>query len=884
MMKQYQGFKDQYPDKLVFFRMGDFYELFDDDARKASKILNITLTSRDKGTDPTPMAGFPHHSLDQYLPKVVAAGESAVIVEQIEDPKEAKGVVKRAVTRVVTKGTLDGDLADERKNQYLLSVYQHKDSFHCAWADLSTGELCVSRISATTESLSNLINSYEPAEILVFEGESIELDHDLPIQPIDAKYKKYNHSLDLVKDFYGVKSAESIGMDDAEQALIVVAMLLAYMIETQRMDPDHISRPVTVPLDGFMKLDSATIRNLDLVQNSYTGSTSDSLIGVLDETKTAMGKRLLYSWILNPLINLKSIEARLGVVDHFYDDYEGLKKVRSLLADISDVERLVGKVGLNRANAKELKYLQESAEKAVELHKVLEDLGLKSQLVDLSPHVDGKNSLTSFISLLEAAISDSPPLTIMEGGIVKSGYNAQVDELREISGNSKAWMEKFIDQKKAEADIPTMKIGYNKVFGYYIEVSKAHTDKVPADYIRKQTLVNAERYITDELKQKEEQLLGAQDKLFALEYELFQEIRAEVLPYLEQLRAVGSIIATLDVLVNFAYVAKQRSYSRPILSDTKEAKLQIVEGRHPLVEAILDEPFISNDTELAAKHNRLTLITGPNMSGKSTYIRQVALLTIMAQIGCYVPAERMQLDIVDRVFSRVGASDNLSQGRSTFMVEMEEAANILNSATGKSLVILDEVGRGTSTYDGVSIAWALTEYLVQEVKSRTLFATHYHELLHLEDRFEPIVKNMHVAVKEKDGKITFMRKIVEGGTDQSYGIHVADMAGVPNTVITRAYEILAGLEGDTEQLRTAAKSGELQYQMIDMADNVSSDSGTSAIDNKEASSVPSEDYMQLKGMKERLLDLEVEQMTPIDALLKLKELRESFDQGSDDKD
>lgn len=860
MMEQYLGVKRQYPDKIVLFRMGDFYETFGDDAKLASKILNITLTTRDKATDPTPLAGFPHHALDQYLPKIIRAGHSAVVVDQLEDPKFAQGIVKRGVTRIVTPGTLDGDLADSRKNPYLMAVYRGK-RIGVAVADLSTGEFRITEIANSTDVLNSLITSYDPVEILLLASEDSLKFNEIPVQLMQPAVAKSAQVEDRIKSFYKVKSLDSLQLNEHQNASAAAAMMLEYIIDTQKMNPEHINRPQYISNEGTMVLDRATVRNLDLVQNSYTGQSHDTLIEVLDDTKTVMGRRMLYSWVINPLLDLGAINERHEIVDYLYNNYELLNEIRRLLAEVSDTERIVGKIGLNRANARDIKGLQLSLQN---LREIVDRLAEHEPIIKHFQFEglcsDEKLSVDRLIARLDEVISDSPPTTITEGGMIKAGYNSEIDELRILAGNSKEWVHEMVEQEKKKTGIPSLKISFNKVFGYYIEVTQVHKDKVPESYIRKQTLVNSERYITEELKQKEEIILGAEEKLYTLELKIFQELRDELLPYLGSIKQLSHECARLDILAGFANVARTNQYVKPTMYDFGENDgiLKIVSGRHPVVERISDEEFVSNDLDVTIVGNRMAVITGPNMSGKSTYIRQIALIVLMAQIGSFVPASEAEIALVDRVFSRVGASDNLSQGRSTFMVEMEEAANILNNATENSLVILDEVGRGTSTYDGVSIAWALSEYLVSNVKARTLFATHYHELLKLAVEHPEFVRNYNVMVSEDEekGEVTFMRKIVEGGTDRSYGIYVAHLAGLPDSVVDRANEILSSLtNGNGRESSVSSKGVVAKKQKSAAIDQLSF-----------FSAQESELVNELKG-------LDLDGMTPVEALNKLVELK-----------
>lgn len=821
MMAQFDTFKNQYPDKLVLFRMGDFYETFGEDAKIASKVLNITLTARDKNADPTPLAGFPHHAIDQYLPKLVEAGHCVVVVDQLEDPKLAKGIVKRGVTRIVTPGTIDMK-EDSPKSLYLMAIHNSKLGTGIAICDISTGKFLATQnnskgsLETAQKFIDTIINSYDPAEILITSQENNLKFNSLPIQLLPSYITKTEEVEKTLKNQFKVKNLTAIGLENNPAISTAAAMLISYISETQKTDPAHISKIEIFKKEGTMVLDRATIKNLELISNAYDNSSKRSLFEILNNCQTNMGKRLLYSWILNPLINKEEIEARLNIVDKYFTNNEKTSVSRDALSEISDIERIIGKIGLNRVNARDYKALEHSLDEAEKIEEL--------------------NELTKKLNPLKKLITDTiienPPLTITEGHILKEGVNKEVDELRNISTHSKDWVKEFIQTEREKTGISSLKMGFNKVFGYYIEVTNSHKEKVPDYFIRKQTLVNCERYITEELKQKEDIILNAEEKIAELEYKIFQQFRSETMNYLNLLQKIALEIAKIDVLSNFAYIAKVYNYCKPIINEidlsnssrskksqnklaidnTTEGIIKIIEGRHPVIERFITEQFIPNDSVLDTTNNRLIILTGPNMSGKSTYIRQVALITLMAQIGSYVPATSAEISITDRIFTRVGAYDDLSKGRSTFMVEMEEAANIANNATPKSLIVLDEIGRGTSTYDGVSIAWALAEYLIKDVGSRTLFATHYHELLKLADSY-PAVKNYNVAVHEDDTRdeVIFLRKIIEGGTDRSYGIYVGKMAGLPDKVINRAKEILFGFEQEAmfSVKNDGTKSGKL---------------------------------------------------------------------------
>jgi len=795
MMKQYMGFKRQYNDKILLYRMGDFFETFGEDAKIASKVLNITLTTRDKKTDATLLAGFPHHALDQYLPKLIQAGYCVVIVDQIEDPKLAKGIVKRAVTRIVTPGTMEQEDAGSSKNQFIAAFFRENKRLGVALLDLAIGRFVFTSTKFSQDSIERIISSYSPAEILISALEKEMSFNNIPVQILDRDYSNASYVKKVLQDFYNVERLEGFGLENGDVTINALAMIIEYIQETQKMKPRHIDVPKQFSLNRTMYLDSVTIRNLELIAKNSTGSKNESIFGLLDETKTHMGRRLLYSYILNPLIDREEIEKRYAQVELFYSDSGKCENVRMILEKIVDIERIVGKIGLNRVNGRDLKALQLSLQSVLQLTDVLNNYSfLNLDTVDLK-------NVSEFIGYLEKSISDSPPTTITEGYVIKKGYNSEIDELRALSGDSKGWLKEFESKEKKRSGISSLKVSFNKVFGYYIEVTHTHKDKIPKDYIRKQTLVNSERYITEELKSREEIILSAEEKMKELEYKVFQDVRELCLSYLNVLKKVSVFVSEVDVFSNFAYISRYRNYVKPNISDfgQNNGEIYIKAGRHPIVEMISSDDFISNDTDINLDNSRMIVITVPNMSVKSTYIRQVATIVLLAQIGSYVPANECRISIVDRIFTRVGASDDLSGGRSTFMVEMNEAANIVNNATKYSLVILDEIGRGTSTYDGVSIAWALSEYLSTTVLCRTMFATHYHELSRLSENRELGIKNYNVMVEEdlKEGTVIFLRKIIEGGADRSYGIYVAKMAGIPMEIINRANEILGGFEQES---------------------------------------------------------------------------------------
>lgn len=862
MMKQYLGFKKQYPDKILLYRMGDFFETFGDDAKIASKILNITLTKRNKEANAIALAGFPHKAIEQYLPKLIESGHSVVIVDQLEDPKLAKGIVKRGVTRIVTPGTVDGEQASAIKDSYLAAFFFDKKKIYSAIVDISTGKFLSFSPSPSKLYVNNILSAYEPVEILLIEGDECEELRSIPVQFVEKGLRNLKYSQEIVQDFYNIKSINSLGIEQDSLEIVPISMLVKYIEETQLMNPQHILKPQKQSLNSTMILDRSTIRNLEIINNSYTGGIENSLFWVLNKTCTRMGTRLLYSWLLNPLIVKRDVDDRIGTVDKFVKKENTLRDVREKLEGINDIERVVGKIGLNRATPRDIKALQTSLINSDEILTIL-----KKELKIVYDELD-RDFFVKLAEKIEKTIADEPPVTIMEGGIIKTGFNKEVDELRTLSGDSKDWLRELEEKERAETGIPSLKIGFNNVFGYYIDVTKAHHDKVPDRYVRKQTLVNSERYITEELKEKEEIILNAHDNLCDIEYKLFNEFRESLLPNLEKLQELSNVIAKIDVLSNFAYVAIENSYCKPQIYEVgeKDGLIEIEKGRHPIIELITEEDFISNDTKMSFKEGVMSILTGPNMAGKSTYIRQVATIVLMAQVGSFVPAESASISLVDRIFTRVGASDDLVRGRSTFMVEMDEAANIINNATKYSLIVLDEVGRGTSTYDGVSIAWSLAEYILKELKARTMFATHYHELLRLSEKYPEGVKNYNVLVEEdlEKGTVIFLRKIVEGGTDRSYGIYVAKMAGLPEKVVKRANEILEGFE---QKNMFAGKSSvrEISFETKSRKEK----SNLTAMQYPLFSAKDSEVEKEIQG-------IDTDNLTPLEALKKIVEWKKKI--------
>ncbi len=811
MMAQYRSIRRDLPeDTILFFRLGDFYEMFFDDAKIASDILGITLTKRHN----TPMCGVPYHSAGGYLERLVKAGKKVAICEQIEDPATAKGVVKRDVTRIVTPGTiLDEVTLDGNQNNFLAGLYKEKKKIGLAMLDLSTGEFWIEETEKTAGVQSNLMR-YAPAECIVAEEQmndpvfaelTIEAASTLLTACEDWTFEA-SCANDYLLRHFDVHSLEGFGCSQMSAGLGAAGAVLYYVKNELRRNLSHVrTLRVKNPAD-YMLLDETTATNLELIApiNSNRQAYKATLLNVLDTTCTAMGGRLLREWLLRPLNNPEQIKVRQNAVELMVNNQTYLRSLRDVLKDIKDVERLISRIGSTSGNPRDVRAMSVSLEQMPMVKALLNGKGTLLEVLG-----DAITSLPELVALINEAIVDEPPINLKDGGVINPGYHAELDELRDAATQGRKWLADFQASEMERTGIKTLKVRHNKVFGYYIEVSKSNLDLVPEDYIRKQTLVNAERFITPELKEYENRIFGAQERSVALEQEIFNEVRRQTVAHLETIQKNALAIGQVDVLATFAERALSNNYSRPEISD--DGRLDIKDGRHPVVEQMPDaERFVPNDTKLDRETHQLIIITGPNMAGKSTYIRQVALITIMAHMGCFVPAASAQIGIVDRVFTRVGASDDLARGRSTFMVEMQETANILNNATPKSLIVLDEIGRGTSTFDGISIAWSVAEYLCKNraMQAKTLFATHYHELTDLALML-PNVQNFSVLVKEKGHSITFLRKIVPGAADKSYGIQVARLAGLPDDVIERANDILKNLEegefGDTGQPKIAKK-------------------------------------------------------------------------------
>ena len=846
--------------------MGDFYETFYDDAVKISKILGIALTKRSHGkTANVPLAGFPYHALDAYLPKLINAGEKVAICEQVEDPKLAKTVVKREVIEVVTPGTtLSDKLLDQKSNNYLAGIYVHEETAGISYCDISTGEFFLSEVSI--EQMLDYFQQITPKEILV---PASDYDNFISLfksrlTGIITKMEDWVFNRDYAYraliDHFRTPNLKGFGIENQHLGIISAGVVLSYIKENYQSKISHVSKISLISLDDFMILDNTTRRNLEITSTLFGGGTEGTLISILDDTCTPMGGRLLKRWIMHPLIRLPLIRERLNKVDAFYQQNELRQKIRTILKDFSDLERLLSRVSTGRATPRDLIALKNS----LLLIQPIRDLLLAQPEKILKEYSTNLQNLDGLIRLLESSIDDSPPINLKDGGIIKQGFHQQLDELRHISRDGKNSLAEIQNKEKEKSQITSLKLGYNKVFGYYFEVTKTHQHKIPEYFIRKQTLVNAERYITPELKEFEEKILGAEEKIIELEYEIFQDIRSQVEEFGKAIKQNAELVAEIDCLADFAEIAGKNKYAKPEMDES--TVIQIRAGRHPVVEQLLaaDEPFIENDTEMDNNTTQIMVLTGPNMAGKSTYLRQVGLICLMAQIGSFVPAEQASLGIVDRIFTRVGASDNLAFGESTFLVEMLETANILNNATPKSLIILDEIGRGTSTYDGLSIAWAVTEFLHnnKNVAAKTLFATHYHELTELEVLY-PRIKNYRVTVQEIEDQVIFLRKIETGGVDNSYGIHVAQMAGIPQEVVERAKEVLHNLEAnEISPNRTPKIAGRRPG---------------SSVDRNQLNLL---DLVRQSPIEKELEKVEIDRLTPLQALIKLNELKEMVNKNS----
>lgn len=800
MMQQYTNIKESHPDKILFYRLGDFYEMFFDDAILASRELEITLTGRDCGQEErAPMCGVPYHAAEVYIAKLIEKNYKVAICEQVEDPALAKGIVRREVVRIITPGTVtEATMLDEKNNNYLLILVSNETGFSISYADISTGEYFTCEADKNHfELIKNEIIRLNPSEMLV-DSDSYDLTGFTgSFSKIKADLISYNDCLSRINVHFGTFTVAGLGLDSKLKTISTGAILL-YLDEIQKSGLINLKNIKTYTLDNYMIIDQATRRNLELSETMRGRSKKGALISILDKTKTSMGSRKLKHWIEKPLINAKEINSRLDAVGELKKDYILAEELREYLKAIYDIERLAGRISMGNANGRDLLALRNSANVLPLILEVIEDS--RSELLsDIAEKID---TLDDLKEIIERSIHEDTPLSIKDGGVIKDGYDEYLDKLRLVSRDGKKWISELEAKEREKSGIKNLKIGFNKVFGYYFDITKSNIQNVPDYFIRKQTLSNSERYLTPELKELEDTVLGAEEKILSLEYELFVSIRERISKDVSRIQKTSSAVSELDCLCSLAEVAHKFNYVRPEVDNSDE--ISVKNGRHPVIEALDSRIiFVPNDTKLDCENNRMMVITGPNMAGKSTYMRQVALITLMAQAGSFVPATEAKIGICDRIFTRVGASDDLASGQSTFMVEMSELANIINNASKKSLIILDEIGRGTSTFDGLSIAWAVIEYVSDKDKlsAKTLFATHYHELTELEDKLEGVL-NYCVKVEEDGKKINFLHKIVRGGANGSYGIHVARLAGIPEKVLERAEEILFTLEKSEKNYQT----------------------------------------------------------------------------------
>ena len=861
MMQQYLETKKQYKDCIIFYRLGDFYEMFFEDAITASKELEITLTGKNCGLEErAPMCGVPYHAVDSYLNKLVTKGYKVAIVEQVEDPATAKGIVKREVVRIVTPGTnLNTSALDETKNNYLMSIVCVENCFGIAIVDITTGDFFVTEVE-NNRALLDEIYKFMPSEIIcndAFLLTGIDIDDlknrlNITVFQLESWYFDDDMCKKALTDHFKVYDLSALGIDNYDVGTNAAGALMQYLTETQKNSLSHLTQIIPYSTNKFMILDTSTRRNLELCETLREKQKRGSLLWVLDKTKTAMGARMLRSYIEQPLIDKESIIKRQKAIEELNKSLITRDELREYLSPIYDLERLISKVAYKSANPRDLIALLNSLKMLPHIKTVIQDF--KSPLFkEITEDLDVLDDITS---LIDNSINEDPPINIKEGGIIKEGYNEEVDRLRKAKTEGKTWLAELETKEKEKTGIKGLKIKYNKVFGYYLDVTNSYKDLVPDYYVRKQTLTNSERYTTDELKQLEDVILGAEDKLFSLEYNLFSEIRDEISSQVVRIQTTAKALAKIDVFASLAYVAEHNNYVKPNINE--KGIIDIKNGRHPVVEKMMpDSMFVTNDTYLDMNNNRVSIITGPNMAGKSTYMRQTALITLMAQIGSFVPAMSANIGVCDKIFTRVGASDDLASGQSTFMVEMTEVANILRNATPKSLLILDEIGRGTSTFDGLSIAWAVVEHIcdIKLLGAKTLFATHYHELTELEGTMKG-VNNYCISVKEQGDNIVFLRKIVKGGADKSYGIQVAKLAGVPDSVINRAKELVAELS-----------NADITAKAKEIAANMTPGNSIKGVnDNVELHQMSLFDTVKEDDIITEIEELDLGTMTPIDAL------------------
>lgn len=855
-MRQFIEIKKQHPDAILLFRVGDFYETFSDDAIIASEILGITLTRRANGAAQfVELAGFPHHALDTYLPKLVRAGKRVAICDQLEDPKTTKKLVKRGITELVTPGvSINDTVLNHKENNFLCSVHFAKNNIiGISFLDISTGEFLTTE--GTHESIDKLLSNFSPKEVLVEHNKKRKFEElfgsGWMISALDDWIFTENAARDRLKSHFKSSSLKGFGVDHLEQGIIASGAILHYMDITQHPNIEHINSLTRIEEDRFVRLDKFTVRNLELLSPMNEGGKS--LLGVLDKTISPMGSRLMRRWVVFPLKEVKPIEDRLNVVEHFFRDPELKKLLTQQLSLIGDLERIISKAAVGRITPREVVQLKVALNAIEPIKEAFNESG-NSKLKEMGERL---NPCPLMRDRIEKEIVPDPPALINKGGFISKGVNNELDELRDIAFSGKDYLLKLQQRESEKTGIPSLKVAFNNVFGYYIEVRNTHKSKVPAEWTRKQTLVSAERYITEELKVYEEKILGAEEKINVLENKIYGELVESILEYIPVIQNNANIIAQADCLLSFASVAEQYKYMRPEVNESYV--IDIKKGRHPVIERQLpvDEPYVSNDVYLDNDKQQILIITGPNMSGKSALLRQTALITLMAQIGSYVPAESAKIGLVDKIFTRVGASDNISLGESTFMVEMNEAANIMNNLSDRSLVLFDELGRGTSTYDGISIAWAIVEYIHENPKARakTLFATHYHELNEMEKTFKRI-KNYNVSVKEIDKRVIFMRKLVPGGSEHSFGIHVARMAGMPQSITKRADTILS-------QMENSNRRGDIKKPIDDFVEKQ---------EGYQLSFFQLDDPI-LSQVRDEIINLDVNNLTPIDALNKLNEIK-----------
>ena len=848
-MRQYYKIKEKHPDALLLFRVGDFYETFHEDAVKASNILGIILTKRGAGSNSeTKLAGFPHHSLNTYLHKLVKAGERVAICEQLEDPKQTKTIVKRGVTELITPGVaLNDGILDQKSNNFLASVFNIKNKYGIALFDISTGELLIS--DGTLDHIKNLLSNYEAKEVLVCKkNKSTFVDefgkYTSTFYLDDWVFGK-DFSIEKIKSHFNVNSLKGFGIDENNVGILACGSILHYLDETQHKQLAHITKINQIIDNTYVWMDQFTVSNLELIQsNSKEGK---SLIEIIDHTSTPMGARKLKRWLIHPLLDINQLNFRHNTIEEILNTQNLLLNLESELKSFSDLERIMAKVVTYKITPRELIQLKLSLLKI----KPIKNLISLRSLKNLNKINSSLSNCDSIINLLEKTLNDDAPVNIKKGNVIKEKYNSELDNLRNLSESGKNYLDEILEREKQLTGISSLKISFNNVFGYYIEVRNIHKDKVPNDWIRKQTLVNAERYITSELKDYESKILGAEEKIVLLEAKLFNELINELIKDIKLVQNNSFWIATLDCLTGFANLALKSNYSKPVLDNSKN--LKIIMGRHPVIESQLSQenPYIPNDISLCDKKNQIMMITGPNMSGKSAILRQTALIVLLAQIGSYVPAKKAKIGIIDKIFTRVGASDNISAGESTFMVEMNESASIINNISNNSIVLLDEIGRGTSTYDGISIAWAIAEFLHDHpYRPKTLFATHYHELNMMANSFDRI-NNANVSVKETKDSVIFLRKLIPGGSAHSFGIHVAQMAGMPKGIINSAQKMLKKLEEShsTDKEVLKKNDSELQLSFFNL------------------------DNPKLEELKEDLLSLNIDELTPIEALIKLNEIK-----------